>query len=147
VLKCQDNDSQRSLEKALIRRLELTEDIFHLAANQREAIRSEDWEGLRAVLDEKDQRILDFEKTEKCIERWKPLKDMVDTTPTVETILSRTEERLLAIQKVEEECRTVLITRRQETTKALEEVKRTRQVIKRFRPSRPTMSRFVDLRK
>ncbi len=145
--KRQDSESQKDLEKALIRRLQLTEDMFHLAANQLQAIRSEDWDGLKAILDEKDERIVDFSETEKHIEKWKPLREIADRTPGVEAILSRTEARLVAIQRVEEECRTSLMKSQHQTEKTLHEIRRARQAVQRFRPPRSTSPRFVDLRK
>ena len=145
--KQQNSESRKDLEKTLTRRLQLTEDMFHLAANQLQAIRSEDWDGLKVILDEKDKRIVDFSETEKQIEKWRPLRDIADTMPDVEAILSRTEARLVAIQRLEEECRASLMKSRHKTEKNLHDIRRACQAVERFRPSRSTPPRFIDLRK
>lgn len=143
----QDSENQKGLEKALTRRLQLTEDMFHLATDQLQAIRSEDWESLKTILGEKDERITDFSETEKHIEKWKPLRDISERTPALKDIISRTKARLVAIQRVEEECRTCLMNRQHRTEKTLHEIRRARQAVQRFRPPRPTSPRFIDLRK
>lgn len=54
--KMQSSENDEGPEKIFARLLELAEEIYDLTTRQTEAIRSEDWDGLKAILDEKDRR-------------------------------------------------------------------------------------------
>ena len=143
----QNGDENQSPEKIVAQQLELADEIYELTTRQREAIRSEDWEGLKAILDGKEQRIQEFQATEKSLKRWSSPRGITEAGPSLKTVLSRIESRLVAVQSVEEECRRMLTERKNQTAKALQEIKRAHDGIKRFKSRRAGIPRFVDLRK
>jgi hypothetical protein len=146
-VKRQNGNENQDPQKILVRQLELADGMRDLTTRQREAIRSEDWEGLKAILDDKDQRIHAFQETEKCLKREKAPGGMINRVPALKTVLSAIESRLVAAQSMEEECRRLLIDRKNQTAKTLQEIKRTHGSIKRFRSRRSAIPRFVDLRR
>lgn len=139
-MKPQNSNKDDDCEKVLVRRLELAEELYALTTSQREAIRSKNWDGLKAILNEKDRRIHQFQETEKCLK-------MTESVPSHKTILTRIESRLLAIQSLEEECRRSVKDRKNQAVRTLREVKRAHEGIKRFKSHRLGAPRFVDLRK
>jgi len=143
----QSSEKDGGPEKISARLLELAEEIFDLTTRQTEAIRSEDWDGLRAILDEKDRRIHQFQETEKFMKRWQPLRGMTEPVPSLKGVLSRIESRLVAIQTMEEECRRCLIDRKNQTARTLREIREAHEGVKRFKSRRVGAPRFVDLRK
>jgi hypothetical protein len=46
--------------------VKLVGEIYDLAASWRETIRSENWQHVKAILDEKDWRVYHFQEIEKC---------------------------------------------------------------------------------
>lgn len=143
----QSSEKDESPEKISARLLELAEEIFDLTTRQTEAIRSEDWEGLRAILDEKDRRIHRFQETEELMKRWKHLRGMTERVPSLKSVLSRIESRLVAIQTMEEECRRCLTDRKNQTARTLRKIREAHEGVKRFKSRRVGAPRFVDLRK
>jgi hypothetical protein len=141
-----DLEPNDSLQKTLARRLELAERIQELTAREADAIQSGDWKNLEAVLDEKNRQIRAFQEAEKSLSRLKSLGTMLDQSPAHQSVLSRTESTLLAVQSVEEECRRLLTSRKNQTEKTLREIRRTRHAIRGFKPRRSGGPRFVDVR-
>jgi len=134
-------------EKTLMRRLDLVKEILRLTKSERKAVGAEDWEELKTILDEKDRRIRQFEEIEKRAKGWKSLRIMAETNSSVQSVLKRIESRLVAIQSLEEECRGVLMERKDEAARRLQELRRASEGIRRFRVRGRGVPRFVDLRK
>ncbi len=133
--------------EVLRRRLELIEEIYDLTKSQREAAQTEKWENLKAILDEKDRRIRQFEATERFVTGWKSLIVNAETTPSIKRVLEKIESRLAAVQSMEKECRSVLMNRKSKTARSLEELRRAKEGIRRFKSRGVRSPRFVDIRK
>jgi len=146
-VKPQNHERDGGPEKELVRRLELADQIHDLTRSQREAIQSEDWDSLKVILDEKDRRIQAFQEAEQCLKRWKCVGEMAENVLSLQTVVSKTESRLVAVQSMEEECKRMLTDKKNQTARTLQEMKRVRQAIKRFKPHRLRIPRFVDLRR
>ena len=140
------NDDRRR-EEILFSRLQLAEEIYDLTLAQREAIASKDWERVKGVLDEKDKRIREFQRTEKSLVGWTPLGKDIDVDPQLKTISSRIQSKFEAIQSLEEACQRSLTAMKDQTAQTLQDIRHTREAIRRFRPRRPRVPRFVDLRR
>ena len=146
-MKRQNRDEDEGVKKILACRLELAEALHGLTLNQKEAIRSEDWDGLKTILDEKDQRIHQFRETEKHLKRWTPLNGLAERAPALKTVLSKIESTLVTLQSMEAECRGLMTERKKQTVETLRGLKKARDGIRRFKPSRSRTPRFVDLHK
>lgn len=144
-MKRREGDEDERARRFLARRLELAEALCDLTRRQREAIRSEDWNGLKFILDEKDERIQEFTEAEKHLKRWAPPGEWVDRVPASKTVLSKTELTLVATQSMEEECRRSLAEKKKQTARTLRGIKRLHDGIRRFKPRRSRIPRFVDL--
>jgi hypothetical protein len=142
-----ENDGDRGPEKLFARRLDLTEKLHELTLQQRETIRSGDWERLKTILNEKDQRIHEFNQAENRLKRWNSRGGFDPCLPAYERFLSRTESKLKAIQSMEDECRRSLTEAKKQAEKTLRQIKSAHDGIKRFIPARHRISRFIDLRK
>jgi hypothetical protein len=134
-------------EKALERQFELVQAIYDLTTRQREAILTEDWDGLKTILDEKDHRIHQFLDTETCLKELGSPKGTGQRDPCLDTALSRIESKFVAIQSMEDECRRALTDRKNQVARNLQEIKRGHQRVKQFKTRGLKVPRFVDLRK
>ncbi len=135
------------LKKILAQRLELAGEIHGLVNRQKEAIRAEDWDLLKAILGEKDFRIQKFDEMEEGLEGFSLEKGRAWGNPVFEEILSEIESILSAISSLEDECRQSILEKRRGVGKTLEDIQRARVGIRRFRPGRMNLPRFVDFRK
>jgi hypothetical protein len=140
-----DSDANRRREEILLRRLRLAEELHDLTVSESEAIESKDWDRIKGLLHEKDKRIREFQGTEKSLGTWKPLGNGVDGDPLLKTVLSRIQSKLEAVQSLEEVCQRALGTMKDQTAKALHDIRRSREAIRRFKPRRSRVPRFVDL--
>ncbi len=134
-------------EKTLVHRLDLVEEILRLTKSEKKAVGAEEWEELKTILDEKDRRIRQFEELEKRAKGWKSLRVMAEKNSSVQRVLKRIESRVAAIQSLEEECRGVLMERKDEVGRRLQEFRRAREGIRRFKFRGRGVPRFVDLHK
>jgi hypothetical protein len=89
MVKRRKAEEDQGLWKTLVHRLELARTIHDLTKRQGGAIRSEDWDGLKAVLDEKDRRIHEFQETEGFLPESSRFEEEGGRTPSVGTMLSR----------------------------------------------------------
>jgi len=140
-------EEDQGLRKTLVRRLELARTIHDLTKRQGGAIQSEDWDGLKAVLDEKDQRICEFQETERFLPESSRLEREGGRTPSVGTMLSRIESTLVAVQSLETKQRQSLTDKKKQMARTLHRIRMAREGITRFKRSRVGVPRFIDLRK
>jgi len=147
VSKRQNSHRDEGLGETLLRRLEMADQIHDLTRSQRKAIESGDWDGLKAILNEKDRRIRDFKEAEQSLRRWGSLTEMGEKTPSLRHLISRTESRLVAVQSLEERCRQMLVDKKNQTARTLQEMKQAREALKQFKPHRLKAPRFIDVRR
>ena len=147
MLKQPHSNENEGLKKVLVSQLGVAKAIYDLTASQREAVGSEDWDCLKTLLDEKEQRIREFREGEKERERWRSIEEGAALDPSLQTVLSRIDSTLSDIRSLEEENRRLMTKRKKEIGKKLGDIRKVREGIRRFRPLRSGVPRFVDFRK